>query len=148
MNPTAEYIARKTCTLCGHRKPLDSFPRASGRKDGRRSRCRPCHAKSVRDWQQTPKQRAARLARARLKAYGVSEDEYLARLDQQSGTCAICREVCSTGKNLAVDHDHSTGAVRGLLCARCNTGIGNLRDRPDLLRQAVEYLEGAASGIS
>lgn len=52
----------------------------------------------------------------------------------------ICGEE-QKGKNLALDHSHATGTLRGCLCYRCNTAIGHMRDRPDLLRRAADYLE-------
>lgn len=82
----------------------------------------------------------------RVQNYGISAEEYEALLASQGGLCAICRqpEVHKTRgggvKNLSVDHDHETGAVRGLLCVRCNAGLGNFKDRIDILNQAIAYL--------
>jgi len=62
-------------------------------------------------------------------------------LTKQGGVCLVC--FCPpAGKRLAVDHDHVTGAVRGLLHIRCNAGLGQFDDDPALLRQAADYLEG------
>jgi len=66
----------------------------------------------------------------------------------QNGVCAICSggetvKTRGTLRRLAVDHDHETGKVRGLLCNRCNNGLGNFRDDPDLLREAIAYLQEA-----
>lgn len=52
--------------------------------------------------------------------YGISSEEYDRLLQEQGGACAICAGSCPTGRRLAVDHDHETGRVRGLLCATCN----------------------------
>lgn len=60
----------------------------------------------------------------------------------QDGRCAICREPAGE-LALAADHDHASGAIRGLLCSRCNNGLGSFRDDPELLRTAVEYLNAA-----
>ena len=83
--------------------------------------------------------------------YGISLDEYNKMLDEQKGVCAICgmEETMvhpkhnSNGKAqlLAVDHCHVTNKVRGLLCSRCNRVIGMMRDSPELLTKAVEYLK-------
>lgn len=77
--------------------------------------------------------------------YGVTEVQYQAMLDEQGHACAICGETDWAGGRHAgsphVDHDHDTGAVRGLLCGSCNTGLGQFKDDPARLRAAVEYLE-------
>jgi hypothetical protein len=78
--------------------------------------------------------------------YGLTKDEYNKILSQQNGVCAIClkAETCISKNGnphrLAVDHDHSTGKVRGLLCKNCNTGLGMFFDSADLLRMAENYL--------
>lgn len=79
--------------------------------------------------------------------YGISLEEYNDMLDLQGGVCAICgnQEVILDKKGerimLAVDHDHETGAVRGLLCSYCNTAIGGFFDDSTLLRKAADYLD-------
>lgn len=75
-----------------------------------------------------------------LKTYGINYYEYRKMLDGQSGKCAICCKYVSS-KRLAVDHCHKTGAVRGLLCSACNTGLGSFRDNVDYLQKAIGYLE-------
>jgi hypothetical protein len=61
-----------------------------------------------------------------------------AMIEAQGGVCALCRE--RTPEH--VDHDHLTGTVRGVLCSCCNQGLGNFRDRADILRTAIDYLRG------
>lgn len=76
-----------------------------------------------------------------LHKYKLSYDAYLALLASQGGQCAICRAEEAGGRgNWHVDHDHTTGAVRGLLCAKCNVGIAQFGDSPDLMLLAVAYL--------
>ena len=74
------------------------------------------------------------------RRYGLTVDDYQAILVAQGGVCAICRGPF-TRSNGSVDHDHETGRVRGILCVRCNTGIGYAQDSVDLLRAAVDYLQ-------
>lgn len=63
---------------------------------------------------------------------------------EQDGKCKICgRDDSSLTRGLAVDHCHSSQAVRGLLCARCNLSIGQFEDNPELLRRAARYVETA-----
>jgi hypothetical protein len=68
--------------------------------------------------------------------YGLDEAAYQALLAKQDGKCAICEEV----KTLFVDHCHTTGDVRGLLCPSCNSAIGMLGENPAALTRAISYL--------
>lgn len=75
----------------------------------------------------------------RLVQYGLTHDSYLQILTKQNNVCAICKT--STDKQrLAVDHNHFTGHVRGLLCTGCNTSLGAMNDNPLLLEAAATYL--------
>jgi hypothetical protein len=81
-----------------------------------------------------------------LKKYGITPDQYIQMMFDQNGLCAICEGPEThliKGKLplLAVDHDHETGKVRGLLCSRCNNGIGHFKDSPTLLQRAASYVE-------
>jgi len=59
----------------------------------------------------------------------------------QGGVCAICGGINDNDDALSVDHDHETGRIRGLLCSKCNKGLGSFNDDPELLRKAIAYLE-------
>lgn len=81
------------------------------------------------------------------KRHGITLDEYNVMLARQNGRCGLCGDVehaveQSNGlvRNLAVDHDHTTGATRSLLCSKCNLGLGLFEDDPVLLGKAIEYL--------
>ncbi|MGZ6587108.1 MAG: endonuclease VII domain-containing protein [Solirubrobacteraceae bacterium] len=79
-----------------------------------------------------------------LQKYGLTFDAYEALLAAQGGGCAICRTTEPGGRwgtHFAVDHDHDTGRVRGLLCSRCNVMLGNAQDDPARLRAGAAYLE-------
>jgi hypothetical protein len=86
--------------------------------------------------------------RSNLKRnFNITPEDFDRMFDEQGGVCAICFEPetdvhSATGKvqRLAVDHDKSTGIVRGLLCGRCNKGIGNLRHDRKILESAISYL--------
>ena len=72
--------------------------------------------------------------------YGMTVEDYARLHKWQGGVCAICGEKqTGTRKKLHVDHCHTTGQVRGLLCHGCNIGVGNL-DTPELLDRAKEYV--------
>lgn len=76
------------------------------------------------------------------KDYRKNSDDYYRRvIAEQNGLCAICgiAEV-EHGKRFSIDHDHSTGKYRGLLCVRCNFGIGHFKDNPNHLSKAIDYL--------
>jgi hypothetical protein len=77
--------------------------------------------------------------KTQLKVYGLTEDDYWRLYEKQNGVCAICGERGKRDK-LDVDHCHKTGAVRGLLCNRCNLCIGRFEDNPMYLKSAAEYL--------
>jgi hypothetical protein len=71
-----------------------------------------------------------------------AESEYMKLYYKQNGDCAICKRHRSEFKlDLAVDHNHFTGEVRGLLCAKCNKGLGLFKDNLDLLNSAKRYLK-------
>lgn len=74
------------------------------------------------------------------RVYGISLRRYNVLLRQQKNLCAICNEP-SIGKELAIDHDHVTGHVRGLLCEKCNQGLGCFKDNIKRLRRAASYLK-------
>jgi hypothetical protein len=81
--------------------------------------------------------------------YGITEQQYGQWLNGQGGVCAICGGGNDSGRALHVDHDHACCSgkkscgkcIRGLLCSRCNTGLGMFKDDADLLSAAMEYLK-------
>lgn len=95
---------------------------------------------SAKQWQaDNPDKRKAQ----RIKKYNLTFDDFNALLESQNGGCAICRYSDRSEPKFfpVVDHCHTTGAVRGLLCANCNHAIGKFKDNPALLRDAAQYLE-------
>jgi hypothetical protein len=137
----------KKCTKCGETKPLDQFSNHIRHKDGKRFRCKVCEAidqkdaklkKLSQDYEGTrSKERANNLKRM----FGMSLEAYDEKLKAQRGVCAICGGLCKSGKRLAVDHDHTTGKIRDLLCGNCNGGLGKFLDNPELLLKAADYLK-------
>jgi hypothetical protein len=77
--------------------------------------------------------------------YKLTPEEYRAMYDAQNGVCFICQQTTQgrgqKNNRLAVDHNHSTGKIRGLLCSHCNTALGLFRDSPELLKSAINYLK-------
>jgi hypothetical protein len=76
------------------------------------------------------------------RSFGITVADYNAMLEEQGGGCAICgrQDASQAKRRLHVDHDHATGAIRGLLCHGCNVGLGSFRDDPARLERAAEYL--------
>jgi hypothetical protein len=113
------------CTKCGVEKPETSefFPLHNKKKNGLDSWCRACR----------PTYRNG-INRGAFR--GQISDAALIDLKSSITECVIC----GSEEPLVVDHDHKTGAIRGLLCNHCNRGLGHFRDDPDLLEYARIYL--------
>ena|SRR3990167_348052 len=79
--------------------------------------------------------------RADLKRrFHITEHEYTHLFMSQFGVCLVCEKQCSTGSLLAVDHDHATGKIRGLLCRMCNSALGDLHDNPRIIAATIDYI--------
>lgn len=99
-------------------------------------RCKPCQNKYNRDYR---KQNPDRDRNNMLKRkYNMTISDYNKMYDEQNGECNICNK---PSNNLHVDHCHTTGKVRGLLCVNCNQLLGKAFDNPDILNQAIDYLK-------
>lgn len=94
-----------------------------------------------REYNATPRGKRAAISRHLKRLYNITADKYDEILKEQNGSCAICgKSTTEFKRRLAVDHDHGSGKVRGLLCTNCNRGVGNFYDSPDLLQKAIFYL--------
>lgn len=117
----------RTCRQCKIEKPIGDFKADSRDATGRSTQCKACFAAAMKarraDGRYDELQREGR-RRHNLKQFGLTVEQYDAMLERQGGVCGMCRQACATGRRLAVDHDHQTGRVRGLLCHRCNRGLG------------------------
>jgi hypothetical protein len=121
----ARYRKDPEKTLSNRRKHYQADPQ---RFREQRKKYKPREAKNNRDW--------------RLRQYGVTQEEYDLLFKKQKGCCKICgTKKPGHRKNFCVDHDHETGKVRGLLCSRCNFGIGLFDDDVGVLKKAIRYLE-------
>ncbi len=78
--------------------------------------------------------------RRRFRKYGISEEQYLQMISDQGGRCAICMTNTPSSKGWQIDHCHTTGRVRGVLCMYCNTGLGSFADDIVKLQSAIRYL--------
>lgn len=102
---------------------------------------------SVKAWKKAnPEKRKVYKQRERLKKFGLLIEEYDVLLTEQGGGCAACGRLQEDlSRKMAVDHDHATGKVRGLLCLGCNVTLGHAGDNPLLLRALADYLERTGS---
>lgn len=151
----------KRCSKCGQNKPLDQFFNSRSTPSGKTYHCKACMSVKTRAWREAHKEqtketsriwRRGKHRRIRLwNAYKMSVEEYELLLEAQGGVCAICGRP-ETAVNqwgplvLAVDHDHITGVIRGLLCHRCNRGLGYFHDNPEYLIEAAHYVERTTTG--
>jgi len=110
------------------------------RNNGRHgSYCRECHRSNK--WHKTHPLRAYENNRRSClkRKYGLTVDQYEAKLKEQHGVCAVCEEP-PRKQRLAVDHDHATNLLRDLLCSKCNLAVGLVADSPGLLDKVMRYL--------
>jgi hypothetical protein len=135
-----EYARRKAAGLCiSCEGPVPEGGRSS-------VCCPPCLEKrtaiNARCRKENPgRGRRKMTLRDRIKKYGITHAEYDRMVAAQAGRCAICQRAdTGTGRGWYIDHDHATGAVRGLLCHGCNSGLGHFRDNPLSLQRAIRYL--------
>ena len=130
----------KTCTACKTPKAQSAFSRALKLKDGLQYHCKACQKAYQQRKPVTKKRRKERILK---KKFNMGMEDYERKLSEQRGCCAICSapEPGCDREYFAVDHDHDTGMVRGLLCSRCNPGLGYFKDDPELLKAAASYLE-------
>jgi hypothetical protein len=118
------------------------------------SHCRACCAKQsnaryrknktfILSRQKEYYRKAKKLHPVALHKYGITHQQYMEMWEKQKGLCPICHhpERCKRRKWLAVDHDHSTGKIRALLCDKCNLGIGHFKDDIALLESAISYIK-------
>jgi hypothetical protein len=133
----------KVCFACKLSKPLTEFHNSKGHSQGRVSRCIPCVAIHGAAWYAKNRRRHNEKARENRyrRNFGMTLKDYDNLLVKQNRLCAICgTDRNNQGKRFSVDHNHKTGAVRGLLCDSCNTGIGMFKDSPSIMLRAINYL--------
>lgn len=129
------------CPTCDQELPLEAFPPSYRGKPG--NPCRKCHQRRVRAWKQAnprPTNTESNRGAHYKNRYGVSVEEVDKMLQRQHYRCLGC----DADFNVVVptvDHNHTTGVVRGMLCRRCNTGLGFLQENKLTLRRLMAYLD-------
>ena len=133
----------KSCNVCGVELIIGTTW-TEARKKHHMNSCNACNHTKSKAWKQNNKeayQESQRNSKRKLR-YGLSEKEFLTLYKSQAGCCAICyTPLAVSGKDTHIDHSHTTGKVRGLLCNNCNTGIGKFNENIAALRRAVFYIE-------
>ena len=147
-------LTRKTCSRCKKAKQTSLFQKDSRALAGLSSKCKECIKERRQKqkeydkayWLKWSGKNIAKL-KERDRSYNLkrkfnmSTDDYQKMLEQQGGRCATCdKEKSSNGKRLAVDHCHTTGKIRGLLCNECNTSLGLLKENTDILQELINYI--------
>lgn len=143
---TLRYKSNRCCVPCSRGVSKKWYADNPDRVAQRSREYRLLHKEELneygRAWRRANPEKAARYHKTVniRKRFGIEWGVYLAMLAMHDGVCAICRKECDVVGSLAIDHDHKTGRVRGLLCNHCNTGLGKFRDDPTLLGNAITYL--------
>jgi hypothetical protein len=165
-------MQQKKCKGCGKVKPLSEYHLSVNTKDGHYAQCKPCTRAKNTAWRRANKGKVAQckrryflqnreairqhqkeyMATRRVEAseyrrrwnlakrYGITMEQYADIWERQGQVCGVCGQ---QPKKAVVDHDHKTGAVRGILCVRCNVSIGSLGDSVEGVTRAVRYLKEA-----
>ncbi len=124
----------KRCGQCKIEKPADAFY-------GKKTTCAECHKQNMREYR---KKNPEIIRKTNLKrCYNLTVAQYEKMREIQEGNCKICgsNESKEYYKKLSIDHCHTTGKVRGLLCKSCNHGLGNFNDDISTMQKAMEYLK-------
>ncbi len=122
----------KTCTKCNNTKPLFDFHKNHSGKYGYAQKCKQCALDYARNY------RTNYYHRVYAGKYKISEDQVKELLSNE--VCEICGTQRPKHKRLCIDHCHTTGKVRGLLCDMCNKMLGHVNDNVNTLENAINYL--------
>lgn len=135
----------KECTLCKTTRPYEEFYYRHNTRDKLTSWCKSCGTEAQYTWREANKEKQAVLTRrANLKRYyGITLEQYDELLEKQEHKCVICdRHEDEFKTRLCVDHNHSTGEIRGLLCNYCNHRVIGRHKDGELLRKMADYVDG------
>ena len=138
---------KKWCGKCQKWLPLNSYSTNKTKRDGLQERCNSCrkiHWNKVGKFTRTKPPLEIRRQRSRhqlIKSYGITNEDFNLLLKKQNYKCAICKTSTWGRISPSIDHCHSTGKVRGLLCNRCNRVLGFLEDSVELLNNMKKYLQ-------
>lgn len=132
------------CTRCRTDKPDDSFAVDVRYKRGRKNWCKECSAGYHKEWSGKKKPEERRSLRRRYNRqhnFGIDEAALSRQIAEQGGMCAVCRKSVVTPRISHIDHCHATGRIRGVLCRKCNIGLGWFYDDHESLLRASGYVK-------
>ena len=146
MNKVCVENGNKRCSRCQLLKAANDFYKTKTAAAGLQSHCKSCaraydKKHYVEVLSKDAKWKAGQRARARLVKYGVSQEAFDTMLKEQDSKCKVCRTSEPGTKGWALDHNHTTNVVRGVLCQACNKLLGFAKDNPAVLREAANYLD-------
>lgn len=130
----------KTCRICKTPKELKFFGNDKDNRDKKNTICKPCNKIYMAKYKEPNK---VSQRKYQLKRYNLTQDDFNKILASQKGICAVCGGPPTVYDKYVVDHDHDTGAVRGLICQHCNTGLGRFKDSTKLLESAKRYINNS-----
>lgn len=160
-----EKSLKKRCGICQIYLPIDEFGKDKSNKDGLCHCCKVCRATQQREYRKKNPEIIKKIREKRKplqkeynnrpeikrkiadqflrKSFNLSIDDYEKMLTLQNGVCYICKgeETSVRNSRLAVDHNHKTGKIRGLLCSNCNRALGLFKDDKKIILAAANYLE-------
>ena len=131
------------CNKCKKTLSVDSFyVRKAGKEKGRFIKpCKECIKKKRKEYTNSSRGKFIYRRKHLKNNYGLTVEKFNQMYADQNGRCAICGVSSDVERNLAVDHDHKTGKVRGLLCVFCNTLTGYVEKQPKRIKRVKEYLK-------
>lgn len=139
----ANTATHKSCPICGELKERSEFYKWKSRQDGLTAYCKKCTSKKSKGWREQNPDKLPTLEEKRIYSrkinFGISREDYKQMLVDQNNSCAICKK--EIGWEAAVDHCHTTGKIRGLLCRKCNLGLGAFKDNIETIRKAIKYVK-------
>jgi len=138
---TGQTPTKKKCTKCGEVKDISCFTKDPKAKYGTATQCKECYKKYFREhYKSSIKTRMKIYGRRILRKYGLTWETHTALVLRSGGRCDSCGSKFTGGHDTHIDHCHTTGAVRGLLCGGCNKAAGNLSDCPDKIFSLIKYI--------
>lgn len=135
-------LQSKKCSKCKLEKDVSFFHKDSKNRYGLTSQCKDCIRKRTNAYNRANPEK--KREQNYLTRYGISLSDYENLYKKQNGKCAICKNKLEKG---VVDHNHTTGEVRGILCNSCNTAIGLAKENPEILSNMIEYIQRSCNSV-